>query len=130
MNKTLSFGKIDYNNSGRKNCAVIIDVRLKESEKGMTLSFMGRIWNPMMTGCYSRGQNIDKIAKHFPNNAKVQRVKEIWGKYHLNDMRTGTPKQEQALEGRHDGYDKNCVYLESIGPVSYTHLTLPTNREV
>ena len=49
-----------------------------------------------------------------PNNSRVEGVKEDWDKFSsLNDYDKFTKK-----------------WLQEARPVSYTHLTLPTNREV
>ena len=121
MKKVLDFGKIDYNNSGRKNCKVTIEVELREKEKGLSLAISGNIWNPRGTDCYSCGQNIDEIAELFPYNKKVQRIKEIWEQYHLNDLTPGTPKQEAFVkQWRKENnvvgwaYDEICTALKNV----------------
>ena len=86
-------GKIDYNGSGRKNCRVTIDWELKETEKGATFSAIGNVWNPRETHCYSCGQNLDTIAIYFGGNKKVQRIVEIWQRWHMNDMKAGCTHQ-------------------------------------
>lgn len=49
---------------------------------------------------------------------------DVWKRYHLNDVKAGTKKQEEALskaeaEGKLDmnldSYNRSCKYLESIG---------------
>jgi hypothetical protein len=44
------------------------------------------------------GQNIDTIAKAYPDDAMVQQIAEVWRKYHLNDMKAGTPEQQAEIE--------------------------------
>ena len=44
----------------------------------------------------------------------------MWQKYHLNDMHSGTPEQEEAIRqwkeaGNKYDYTEACKYLESIG---------------
>jgi len=57
--KIVGFGKVDFNHSGRKNCAVTVEVEIKDGEKGPGLSICGNVWNPRRTDCYSCRQNID-----------------------------------------------------------------------
>lgn len=40
-------------------------------------------------------QCIDEIAKFFPNNKRVQRVCEIWEKYHMNNLHAGCVHQRE-----------------------------------
>ncbi len=46
---------------------------------------------------------------------------DMWDRWHLNDMRAGTPKQEEAIRElrrtQHKGYryDEACDYLREIG---------------
>lgn len=94
MKKTLSFGKVDYNNKGRRNCKVTIEVELKDGE----LSICGNVWNPSETDIYSGGQNLDEIRKLLRGNPKVKRIHEIWQRWHLNHMRAGSPRQRAYLE--------------------------------
>lgn len=64
----------------------------------------------------SAGQNIDEIAKMYPNNKEVQTIKRLWKEYHLNDIQAGTTKQTRALKewrNRPKGwsYDEDSRYL-------------------
>jgi hypothetical protein len=51
----------------------------------------------------------------------VSKFFEVWDRWHLNDMKAGTPRQEAAIrewrKGRAKGWDypEACKYLESIG---------------
>lgn len=92
MKRTIRFGKVDYNGSGRKNCLVTVDIELEDGR----LSICGNIWNPRETDCYSCGQNLDEIVKlvHTP---KMKRIHAIWERWHLNDMKGGSPAQEAYL---------------------------------
>lgn len=47
------------------------------------------------------------------------KIKEIWERWHLNDMRAGTPSQEEfvrswKLENTYD-YDRACKALDEVG---------------
>ncbi len=127
--KTINLGKIDANGRGRKSNAVDIEVEIKNRENATDwatqkklhnvpeLIISGAIWNERHTDWQSGGQNSEEISKLFPNNAKVQRLVEIWEQYHLNDMRAGSKKQTEALEGlKYEGndlYDAEKKHLKS-----------------
>lgn len=88
------FGKIDYNGTGRKVNEVEIEMELKDG----VFSASGAIKNARGTDWLSGGQNIDEIADLMKGNKDVQEIRDLWHKYHLNDMHAGTEKQEEALE--------------------------------
>lgn len=47
-----------------------------------------------------------------------RRIYEVWDEYHLNDLQSGTKRQEEALTGElrwADHYEEACEYLDSIG---------------
>lgn len=56
-------------------------------------SMTGAIWNASHTDWISGGQNLEEIAAMFPKNTKVQRMVEIWRRWHLNDRRAGCEHQ-------------------------------------
>lgn len=91
--KTIIFGKVDYNGTGRKVNEVTVKIELKNGDKGLGLSICGSIWNHIHSDILSGGQNIDTIAELLPHNKKVKRIKEIWELYHLNDMKAGCEHQ-------------------------------------
>lgn len=51
----------------------------------------------------------------YAKKAQLKRLIEIWKKYKWNDLRAGTEKQMDALDGRMIGYDGALEYLDSIG---------------
>ena len=75
-----------------------INVELLDGAKGKILSICGSIWNPRGSDIYSGGQNIDEIAKIFSHNKKVQKIREIWDRWHLNDMRTSADEKSWEFE--------------------------------
>ena len=117
----IELGQVDYNNSGQKNCTAEIKIELKDSPKGKVLSIMGGIWNSKHSDYYTCGQCLDTILEFFPSNPKVKRIVEIWNRWHLNDMKAGTPKQEACIREMPTPktgqaiYDLTCEYLESKG---------------
>ena len=89
MKTTLDFGLIDYTNTGKKNCLVTIDIKLKDGN----FTASGNIWNERKTDIYSGGQNLDTIKEYLPNNTQVQEIVKVWEKWHLNDMKPNCKHQ-------------------------------------
>lgn len=87
-------GKCDYNGSGRRNCEAAITWSLKDG----VFSMQGEIWNPAKSDLYEGGQCVDTVAKRFPRDKKAQRMVAIWQRWHLNDMRAGSPAQQAELK--------------------------------
>ena len=115
LKRTIEFGKVDYTNSGKKNCMVDLEVELRDTIKGPELSICGDIWNPCHTDSYRCGQCLDEIAKYKGDNPLFKELYQYWKDYHLNSMHAGTVEQEQALKkaGIVD-YAEACEYLKSI----------------
>lgn len=130
--KTISFGKIAYTSKGKTNLVEVeIEVKpigraginwetLEEMpEDSPTVSLCGNIWNAVHSDCVSCGQNLDEIVDNI-RTKKMKRIHEIWKRYHLNDMKTGTKKQTEALDelkktGWKYDYTEACICLTSIG---------------
>lgn len=83
--KTFSFGKVDYLNHGRNDCAVDVTIELRDTDKGPEFSASGNIWNARHTDIYSGGQNLDTIA-HFVKGPTFKKIYRLWSLYHLNGM--------------------------------------------
>ena len=134
--KTFSFGKIDYMERGRKDCAVYVTVELREcggepvfNRNGdstgehcntyIEFAASGRIWNRLHTDIYSGGQNLDEIAEHV-KTPLFREIYNFWKKYHLNGMNAGTPEQEAAVAeweaaGNRYDYVAACEMLKKRG---------------
>jgi hypothetical protein len=95
-------GKVDYNDTGKKNCMVEIEWSLKDGKFSMS----GSIWNPRKTDIYCGGQCIDTIAKLFPRDKQVQSMLTLWEEWHLNDMTAGSPAQEAWLKEHAGRFEK------------------------
>lgn len=124
MKRILHFGEIDYNNSGRRNCEVTIEVEIRDTDKGKELSICGNIWNPRHTILYSGGQNLDTIAKYI-HTPKMKRIVEIWQRWHLNGMQAGCEHQREwvneripseELPNRYANKDKDGIYAIWVKP--------------
>lgn len=92
-------------------CAVLITY----TEDGR-LSFYG-------SGRHGSGQVSGHLIKDKPapgfTKDDVARLCHLWERWHLNDMRAGTPKQEEAVRqwrkaNKNAGYKDTCEMLESI----------------
>ena len=136
MKKTFYFGKIDYMNRGRKDCAVNVTVELRErggepviDRNGkptgeycntyIEFAASGRIWNHLHTNIYSIGQNLDDIAKHVKDPV-FREIYDFWKKDHLNGTNAGTPEQEAAVKewraaGNRYDYTAACEMLKQRG---------------
>ena len=134
--KTFNFGKIDYMDRGRKDCAVDVTVELREcggepvlNRNGdptgehcntyIEFAASGRIWNNLHTNIYSCGQNLDEIAKHVKTPIFCE-IYDFWKKYHLNGMNAGTLEQEAAVveweaAGNRYDYTAACEMLKARG---------------
>lgn len=96
MKKTFNFGKIDYLGSGRRNCAVTVEVELESGKDDKPIfSVSGTIWNTKKTDTYSFGQNLDEIAKHI-DDPLFAKIYTYWKMYHLNHMNAGC-RHQRAL---------------------------------
>lgn len=94
MQGSYTLGKVDYNNSGRRNCRAELTWTLDNGR----FTMQGAIWNPRETDCYSCGQNVEEVCAYFPNDKRAQRMLAIWREWHLNDMKAGSPAQEAFLK--------------------------------
>ena len=83
--KTLDFGKVDYNHTGRKANRVTVEIELYEGTNGPVFSAVGNIWNQRGTDVLCGGQCLDTIAEYV-HGSKMREILRLWNAYHLNDM--------------------------------------------
>ena len=123
MKNTISFGKVDAENKGRKRNEITVDIELRKNNKGQEVfSVSADVWNNIHTDIIMGGQCLDSIYEKFSpqlaeidNLSEFEVVRDLWKKYHLNDMHAGTPKQEEALkETSVRSYEDRVEYLKSI----------------
>lgn len=115
MNFTLDFGKHDYTGNGIKDNLVEVEVRLEDRDAGQRLTICGTIWNRLKTDCISAGQNLDEIRRLVGFSPLMKRVQYVWERYHLNDMKAGSPRQEAYLAGYKQAYcDENGGLMDSF----------------
>lgn len=124
MKRTITFGKVDYNENGRKNHLVELEIELKDYPHKPVFSVCGSVWKPDKRDIVMGGQCIDSIWEYYSdelqNPTLYKEIMELWQKYHLNDLVAGTPEQEAAVsawkaEGNKYEYDKACEHLKSVG---------------
>lgn len=111
--KTLNLGKVDARGTDRKNNLVEVAIELDRNR----LSICGNVWNSRHTDINSGGQNYEEIAELFPRSRKVQRIVEVWKRWHLNDMNAGDAVQEAWLRenGHGKDYAETCEKLREAG---------------
>jgi hypothetical protein len=118
MKKTFSFGKVDYNNSGRKINEVVIAVNyFPNKDNKMVFTASCAVWNGKHTDWICGGQCLadEDIKKHLCANKVYNEIVDLWHKYHLNDMHAGTERQEAALDGFCGDYTEQCNRLRELG---------------
>lgn len=91
--KTVHLGKVDGTGNGRRNNPVEIEITIENGR----LSMVGNVWKANQSDIVSGGQNYGEILEYFPDDPKVKRIVEIWKRWHLNDMRAGSPAQMEYL---------------------------------
>jgi hypothetical protein len=143
---TLDLGKVDANGRGRKSNRVTVKVELRHKVNDVApyldvdlnpcrefteLSIVGAVWNAAGSDWLGCGQNREEITKLFPGNARVQRLVEIWERYHLNGMKSGTRTQNNLLKDARvkavypkSQYDLDCEVLEKA---NLLHVAGPGN---
>lgn len=105
-------GRVSGEYAGYRNSAeLVIDVRIMYRDKTfettdhrwvhgvLVLAISMGVWNRAKTDFIICGQGIealDNMVSYAPgwNRAKVQRLKEIWKEWHLNDMNAGCIHQD------------------------------------
>lgn len=98
--RTIGFGKIDWNGSGRKINELEMEMRLEDAdgEKPVFAASL-MVWNSRHTDILAGGQMLDnpKILKAMFLNVEYKKALGLWKRNHLNDMHAGTPEQEKFL---------------------------------
>jgi len=112
--KSFTLNKIDFNRTGRRINQVTIDIELelkKNESKLLTatlenvnssyyvLAIQGNIWNSVQTDCLCWGQCLGELRKFYGGlNGHKQPWFKFWDKYHLNDMKLGTDRQQKVVD--------------------------------
>lgn len=97
------FGKIDYNNAGRKTHLVSLEMTLKVINNKPIFSATGEVWNSRHSDIVMGGQCIDDIYNEFKcqleNRKLYESIMTLWEKWHLNDMNAGCIHQRAEKWG-------------------------------
>lgn len=122
MEKHFNLGKIDYNESGRRNCMVDVRIELIYKDGKPCFRASGNVWNPRNTDIYQGGQCLDELDKYksIHNNGIFKDVYYLWKKHHLNDLHAGTARQEEIVDkwlarGHRYDYGEICRVLSLCG---------------
>lgn len=98
-------------NYGR--CSITIKVDLEDDNGKKYLSITGEVTDLSVRSRYDNficgGQCYEEIAKMLPEDQKIQRIVEVWKKYHLNDM---VPSCEHQRELGWDEIAKKLVQVK------------------
>lgn len=99
MKKLLFIGMVDGYGIGRKTCAAFVTFRLERTNRGLAFAASGEVWNHINTDIILGGQcfeELSKLCSDVKGYALFQRIKKVWERYHLNDMRGGCEHQRAA----------------------------------
>jgi len=123
--KLLYIGKVNVTDHGvqRKSVYVTIDFQaginsIPVGNFKSKLSICGVIQPRKNGNCHSAGQILDILKdpdwvfeKHW-DRAEKQKLYSIWERWHLNNMRAGTQKQEDLLSQHKikGDYDAKCAF--------------------
>ena len=120
----IDLGKMDYNETGKYTHPVVLEVELREHDKlkNGELSICGEVWLPSRRDITVGGQCYDSIDPNLlqPEYRELcQEVREVWERWHLNDMRVGNQVQMDALRAaglfKGSSYEVQSEYLKSEG---------------
>ena len=104
--KKIDCGELTYKNKKDYFAEITIELRkAKEFRTGKELiefSASGDIIG--MVG----GQCIDEIAEYFPDDKKIQRICEIWKRWHLNTLHAGCEHQRHLEKNAFDHIGEVC----------------------
>jgi hypothetical protein len=114
--KSLEFGDIE-------DCYAKINIELREREWGIELAITGKCFAEDIK---SSGQCIDTIAEKFPDNKKINRIKEIWEKYHLNGYHAGCEHQREFEKEPYDNHrGAYCAICDYVYGTAWKYEIIP-----
>lgn len=118
--RTIGFGKIDWNGSGRKINELEIEMRLEDADGDKPVFAASlNVWNSRHTDCVAGGQMLDDkvVLKAVGGNPLYMKILGLWKRNHLNGMHAGTPEQEKCLADYES--ERDAVEKELGGNPSY-----------
>lgn len=96
----ISFGKRAVANPKRRANLVEVEIELRNTVNGPALSVCADVWNAHHTDTIMSGQCLDDIAERIPvlaKNTRFNAIRRLWKLHHLNDMHSGTDRQERII---------------------------------
>lgn len=108
--KTLLIGKAKYHQGSRSaNCPVEVRIELRPHQRHtdrLELSIRGEVWNHIRSDITAGGQLRAGIRDYLDvkliGPKKLNRIIEVWERWHLNGMRAGCEHQRAA--GTHEAW--------------------------
>lgn len=126
MNRTISFGKIDWYGRGQRDCRAEVELSLEDTDKGAVFAASAYVWDPLGIDIVCGGQCLEELVPFIPDPA-FQEIVHLWRRYHLNDMHAGTPEQEAEVKRWLDrrGYEYEYTaareHLREVGLLTVEH---------
>lgn len=103
MKKTISFGKIDFNGTGRKINEVTVEMELYyDKDNKPCFSVCADVWNSRHTDIEMGGQCLDDLVPFFKDNELYMEIVGLWQRNHLNNLTPGTPEQMRFIAEHKD----------------------------
>lgn len=122
MKMKISLGKVAAYSRRRVN-EVELTLRLERKTGGTDIdgntvdmatavAITGDVWDAHKTAIVSGGQCQDFIRQLFPADKKVQRICDLWDRWHRNDMRTGSRVQCEFVAEMRERFNKPFAYAD------------------
>jgi hypothetical protein len=87
-----------------------------EINEGKTCISISGVEGPHKNGNCSGGCGQIGYLRCTGGDVNAIKLHNVWKRWHLNDMRAGTPEQMEALrEAKINGYDEACQFLKEKG---------------
>lgn len=99
-------------------------IEVEFSLQGGRFSMSAGVWDRHPNGKWREdtfGQCLDTVLELLPNDPTIKEMHEVWKRWHLNDMRAGSPAQEAWLRANpfpghpHEHYTWACEELKKAG---------------
>lgn len=99
MKRIFDFGYIDFENRGKAENRVTVEMEYKQDGDKKVFSVFADVWNTRHSDIVCGGQCLDTIAPYI-NNPVFSEILRLWKLYHLNDLHPECEHQHAA------GWDK------------------------
>jgi len=125
--KVLALGMVVGYGNSRKDCSCTLTVELRERngqftttdhriiKQYMELSICGAVWDRRAYDCLTCGQCADTIREHFQHDVRVQRICDVWDRWHLNGLNAGCVHQKTG------DYDKEEIRNQVCPETGYRY---------